>query len=247
MNKVFSYLRRSMVPLLAVATAGLLFSACLKDKDNDTNDVPAAGLMTFNLAPDQQSVVVTLSNNTLTRTPLAYTNYSGVYQPIYVGNRTVDAFDYPETTPLASTSFNFEQDKYYSLFVVGNNNSYRNVISHDNIDSLSASNGKAYIRYINGITDSVNASTVTISAGGSNVVNDNAAYASVSQFTSLNPGEVTIAVKNSNGVDANRNITVEQNKVYTVLLTGVPGETDDSKKVQIKYILNGTLTDEQNK
>jgi hypothetical protein len=67
MNKVFSYLRRSMVPVLMVATAGLLFTACLKDKDNNTADVPAAGLMAFNLAPDQQSVVITLSNNTLTQ------------------------------------------------------------------------------------------------------------------------------------------------------------------------------------
>ena len=244
---MFSYLRRSIVSVLAIATASLLFSACLKDKDNDTADMPAAGLMSFNLAPDQESVVITLSNNTLNRTPLAYTNYSGAYQPIYVGDRKVDAFDYPETTPLASTSFKFEQDKYYSLFVVGANNSYRNIIAHDNIDSLSATNGKAYIRYINAITDSVNASNVTIAAGGANVVNDNAAYASVSQFTPLNPGEVRIAVKNSNGVDANRTLTVEQNKVYTVLLTGVPGATDDNKKVQIKYILNGTLTDDQNK
>ena len=247
MNKVFSYLRRSIVPVLAVTIAGMLFSACLKDKDNNNANVPAAGLMSFNLAPDQQSVTITLSNNTLTRSPLAYTNFSGVYQPIYVGNRQIAAFDYPETTPLASTSFNFEQDKYYSLFVVGINNNYRTIVAHDNIDSLSATNGKAYIRYINAITDSVNTSNVTIAAGGANVVNDNAAYASISQFTPVNPGDVNIAVKNSNGVDANRTITVEQSKVYTILLAGVPGATDDSKKVQIKFILNGALTDDQNK
>jgi hypothetical protein len=245
MNKVLFYVRRSVVPMLFVALAGILFTACLKDKDNDNNDIPAAGLMAFNLAPDQQSVVVTLSGNTLTQSPLAYTNYTGGYLPIYVGNRSVKAFDYPDNTPLTSTDVNFEQDKYYTLFVVGNNNVYRNVVATDNLDSLDA-NGSAYIRYINAITDSVNASNVTVTAGGNNVVNESAAFASISEFKPLTAGEVNIAVKNNNGVDATRSITVEQNKVYTVLLTGVPGSTDETNKVQIKFITNGTITNDTN-
>jgi hypothetical protein len=244
MNKVLYYVRRSFLPVLAVAMAGVLFTACLKDKDNDNNDIPAAGLMAFNLAPNQQSVVVTLSGNTLTQTPLGYTNYTGGYQPIYVGNRSVQAFDYPNNSPLASTNFTFGQDKYYSLFVVGYADSYRNVVAVDSIDSLPV-NGSAYIRYINAITDSVNASNVTITAGGNNIVNESAAYASVSEFKPVNAGEVSVLVKNNNGVDANRSFTVEQNKIYTVLLTGVPGTTDENNKVQIKYVSNGTLTSDQ--
>lgn len=246
MYKVLMNVRRTVVPMLMVALAGVLFTACLKDKDNGNNDIPAAGLMAFNLAPDQQSVVITLSGNTLTQSPLAYTNYTGGYLPIYIGNRPVKAYDYPDNTPLASTDFNFEQDKYYSVFVVGNDDHYRNVVAADNLDSLDA-NGSAYIRYINAITDSVNASTVTIAAGGNNVVNEPAQFAAVSEFKPLSAGEVSIAVKNNNGVDASRSITVEQNKVYTVLLTGVPGAADETNKVQIKYITNGTITNETEK
>jgi hypothetical protein len=246
MNKAFSYLRRGLVPVMAMMVAGILFTACLKNKD-DNPDIPAAGLMAFNLAPDQQSVIISLSGSSLTQSPLAYTSYTGVYQPVYAGNRTVAAYDYPNNSPLASAAYNFEQDKYYSVFVTGSNNSYRNVISADNFDSLSASSGNAYVRYINAVTDSVNTPTVTIAAGSNQVVNENAPYAAVSEFKAVTPGQISITVKNNSGVDASRTITVEQKKVYTILLAGVPGATDDTKKVQIRFIQNGTLSDDATK
>ncbi len=243
MNKVLFYLRRSMIPVIAVVSSGVLFAACLKDSDYNNPDIPAAGLLSFNLAPDQSGMVIRLSGNSLTREPLSYTGFTGNYQNIYVGNRNIEAFNYNSNNRLTSSSYNFETDKYYSLFVTGNNGAYRNIVAVDNFDSLSASSGKAYVRYINAITDSVNASTVTIAAGGSNVVNDNAAYGAVGEFKAVTPGSITIAVKNNNGVDANRSITIEQKKAYTVLLIGVPGATDEDKKVQIKFINNGTLAD----
>ncbi|MGN6420637.1 MAG: DUF4397 domain-containing protein [Pseudobacter sp.] len=247
MNKILSCFRRLALPVVAVAVSGVLFSACLKNKDGDSTQIPAAGLMAFNLAPDQQSLVIQLSGNTLTQSPLAYQSFTGVYQNIYTGNRSVSAFDYPDPTPLVTSSQNFEQGKYYSLFVVGTGDKYKNVISTDNFDSLSASSGKAYVRYINAIADSVNAAAVTITANGSSVVNNNAVYATVSEFKEVNPGEVTIAVKSSNGVDVNRTISLEPKKVYTVLLSGIPKETNESSKVQIRFVTNGTLTDESPK
>ena len=245
MKKVLSNFNRSLFLGFAIIGLALLFTGCMKKGDDV--DIPSAGLMTFNLAPDQQSVVVALSGSTVSRTPMGYTSFSGLYQNIFIGTRNVESFDYPDENPLASTEFNFENDKYYSAFVVGVNGSYRNVVALDNFDSLSSTSGNAYIRYINAITDTVNNPSVTISAGGSNVVNDNAAYASVSEFTAVAPGEVSIAVKSGTAIDANRTITVEAKKVYTVLLVGMPGETDEFKKVQIRFIQNGTLTDEGGK
>ncbi len=245
MKKVLLNFNRSLFAGFAIIGLAILFTGCMKKGDDV--DIPSAGLMTFNLAPDQQSVVVALSGSTVSRSPMGYTSFSGLYQNIFIGTRNVESFDYPDETPLASTEFNFENEKYYSAFVVGVNGTYRNVVALDNFDSLSSTSGNAYIRYINAITDSVNSPTVTISAGGSNVVNDNAAYASVSEFAAVAPGEVSIAVKNGTAIDANRSITVEAKKVYTVLLVGMPGETDDMKKVQIRFIQNGTLTDEGGK
>lgn len=244
MNRLFSYLRRAVAPVLGIATAAILFTACLKDKNDNHTNIPAAGLMAFNLAPDQQSVAIALSGNWLTQQPLGFTNYTGIYRNIYTGNREVASYDYPNNEPLAVVNQEFKDSNYYSVFVIGYDDHYRNVVTHDNFDSLSASSGKAYVRYINAVADSVNASAVTIAKGGSNVVSDNAAFGHVSDFTAVDPGEISVAIKQGSAIDASRNITVEEKKVYTVLLLGVPGATDDVKKVQIRFVENGTLTDE---
>jgi hypothetical protein len=247
MNKAIILLRRSMVPVLAIVASGILFTSCLKDKDGDNSTIPAAGLMAFNLAPGQQSVVVTLDGNFLTQTPLGYTNYTGTYLPVYIGSRKIEAFDYQNSKKLASTTQTFENDKYYSVFVIGSDSTYRNVVASDDVDSSAATSGNAFIRYVNAITDSVNLPAVTITAGGNNVVSENAPYAGVSGFKAVTPGTINIAIKNSNGVDASRSITVEQKKAYTILLVGKPGATDEATKPQIKFILNGTVSTDASK
>lgn len=243
MNKLLSFVRRRLVPVMGVIAVAVLFTACLKDKDNPT-DIPAAGLMAFNLAPDQESVVIALSGNWLTNQPMGFTSFTGNYRNIYTGTREVVSYDYPSNDALAVASGDFEDGKYYSVFVIGSGDNYRNVVATDNFDSLNATSGKAYVRYINAVTDSVNSPLVTIAQSGSNVVSENAAFGNVSEFTAVNPGEISIAIKQGSAIDATRNITVAEKKVYTVLLLGVPGETSESKKVQIRFVENGTLTDE---
>src|SRR5687768_16440275 len=237
MKNFFSSIRMSLVPVSGVVLVAVLLAACSKFNDDDNNDnTPVSGLMAFNLAPDKASVVVALSGNSLTNTPLAYTNYTGTYQRIYTGNREVKSYDYNTDSSFASTNYNFEADKYYSLFIAGANGVYTNIVTPDNFDSLSSASGKTYVRYINAIPDSTQP-TVTITANGNNVINTPAAFSSVSDFTAADPGQVTVTVKNNSTIDANRTISLEQGKVYTVLLTGIPGATDTTKAVQIKYIL----------
>lgn len=245
MRGILSFLQRNAVAAFSLLAIGVLFSSCLKNDDNKAPDIPAAGLMAFNLANDQQSVVIRLSGSSLTQNPLAYTNYTGLYQQIYTGQRTVESYDYPETTPLTSTPFNFVQDKFYSVFVVGYNNKYRNVVVEDSVGSLANNSGKAFVRYINAIADSTATPLVTLAAAGTNLFNDNAAYGQVSDFKEVAAGDVSVAVKDNDNIDASRTITLQQNKVYTVLLLGVPGDATEAKKVQIRFVENGTVTEDK--
>jgi hypothetical protein len=194
MNLFLSRFRRSLIPVFGMIAMAVFFTACMKNKDENPN-IPVAGLMSFNLATDQQSVVFSLSGNSLAPSPLMYTSYSGGYQNIYAGNRTVNAYDYPNNVPLASLEQNFEQNKYYSVFLVGSANKYKSVIAVDNLDSLSATTGNAYVRYINAIGDSTINPTVTINAGANSIVNDNAEFGDVSEFKAVSPGEISIAAK----------------------------------------------------
>src|SRR6185369_13065122 len=111
--------------------------------------------------------------------PLLYTNYSGGYQPVYIGNRDVASYEFNTGTSLASASHLFEDSSYYSVFVVGANGSYKNVIVKDKLDSLSSSTGEAFVRYVNAIADSTLQPLVTISSNGTDVFNNNAPFATV--------------------------------------------------------------------
>ena len=238
LRKFFS--RSGIVALSGVIALATLFSSC--KKDDVGVQTPVAGLMAFNLVPDQPGVHVTLSGNLIPGSPLAYTSFTGTYINVYAGNRTIESYNAATSASLDSVPFTFEKDKYYSLFVVGANGNYKNIVSEDNFDSLTASSGKAYIRYVNAIPDSSGA-RVTATSNGANVINNSASYGHVSDFVAVTPGQVSINVTNEGSVQANRTITVDQQKAYTVLLMGLPSQTDESKKVQIRFIENGTVTD----
>lgn len=241
MKKFFS--ARRLLAVSGVTALLLVFASC-KKSDNNNPDVPVAGLMAFNLAPDKPAIGFALSGNSLTNSPITYTNYTGGYLGIYTGNRSVTAFDATSGSSIANLDYTFDQDKYYSLFFVGNGGAYKNVVVSDNIDSLSGSSGKAYIRYINAIADSVSQPLVTIADNAGNIIDENAAFSKVSNFAAAMPGPVTITANDNNAIQTNRTITLEDKKVYTALLIGIPGSTDTATSVQIRYIENGKLSED---
>ena len=113
-----------------------------------------AGLMAFNLSPDKPAIGIALSGSNLTNAALGYTNYTGGYLNIYSGSRTIEAYDAGGGNTFTASDYNFEQNKYYSLFIVGKDSAYRNIVVNDQLDSLSANSGKAFIRYVNAVPDS---------------------------------------------------------------------------------------------
>ena len=224
-----------------VSCAALLFAACKKD-DAPQENPPVAGFMAFNLSPDQNAVVFSLSGNNVGASTLPYNGYTGQYYAINTGSREVRAFDYATNTTLATTPGNFADSMYYSSFLIGTSGNYSTVLVHDNLDSLPAVAGKAYVRYINAITDSSTAiPVVELAASGETSITENAAFGTVSSFKQVNAGELTTTVSDGTTALATRTITVEQNKVYTLLLSGIPGSADSTKAVQVKYIQNATI------
>jgi hypothetical protein len=240
MKTIFSLVRIQAWAITAVVMAGLLFTGCKKTDTVDT-DTNVAALMAFNLAADGPVIGFSLSGNNLTQSPLAFNGYTGTYKLIYPGGRSLEAYSFNSGNTLSSTSsFMFEPQKYYSAFLVGTAGNYENVIVNDKLDSLSGT-GKAFIRYINAIPGA-SSPAVTISSNGSNIVNDNAAFRTVSEFVAIDPGSVTVHVTNGSTIEASRSITLEQQGIYTVLLSGTPGAVGDTA-VQIRYIQNGKVNE----
>ena len=245
MKSFFCSIRMVLIPAGCLLAVAMLLSACTKFDDDNNPDSPVSGLMSFNLAPDKAAIAISIGGNNLTNAPLSYTNYSGNYQLIYPGNRPVESYDYLKDSSISSVDYNFAADRYYSLFVVGANGTYQNVITNDNFDSLTSTTGKAFIRYINAIPDSTRPAVI-ITANGTNVISDNASsFTTISDFKEVNAGDLVVKVNNSTTIDATRTIAVQQGNVYTILLVGQPGETDTTKAVQVKYILNGSVSAKQ--
>jgi hypothetical protein len=222
--------------LLAVVLSSLFLSAC--SKNHDSTAVPVSGLMAVNLAADRGPVGVTLSGNNLLGWPLYYMSYTGGYLPVYSGTRQAISFDYMMGNALAGTTQLFEPDSYYSLFIIGANGTYRNLVVKDSTDSANIQ-GQAFIRYINAVPDSAGLQ-VNITGTAKATPGGPVAFGTVSAFTPVNAGAITVQISNGSNIQVSRTIETAASKRYTLLFTGLPSATDSSRKVQIRYIENGT-------
>jgi len=240
--KRIMYVGRSFTKqFVGLCIAIVLLASCKKSNDNYVR-TPVAGIMAFNLAVDKPAVGFTLSGNYLGNTALAYTNYTGSYLPIYTGTRDLNAIDVNTSLTLASTTGNFADSGYYSTFLLGANGSYKNVLVEDKLLPLTVASGKAWVRYINAVPDSTVGLNVTVASNGESVISESAGYGHVSSFVQVNAGSVNTSISNGGSITANRAITLEENKVYTVLFVGLPNQTDQALGVQVKFIQNGIVT-----
>ena len=235
---------RKISLMLLAATMGLGLVSCMKNND-DQPDIPSAGVMAFNLAPDQDGVFIRLSGNTLSNQAFAFSNFTGGYLPVFTGNRDVKGLNALTGSEIRSTpGFNFEPGKYYSLFVTGADSVYTNLLVNDHLDTLLPANGEALVRFIQAIPDSA-AYSVTLSSG-SKEVPAAAPFNTVSEFSSMPVGDLKITASNGTGSALERTIQIEASKAYTILIIGNPAATDDTRKPQIKFIVNGTVKPDDN-
>ena len=237
-KKLFSILQNKFLYLSLFSL--VIFSAC--KKSDVTNNTPTSALMAFNLIPDSiPPLAFVLNNNSITNVPLSFNNYTGSYLPVYSGLRTLQLYKAYSDSALATINYTFEAKKYYSAFAIGANGTYKNIIVDDNLDSLPDSTGNAFVRYVNAIPDS-SMQTVTISAKETNNVTEPTSFGDVSKFTPFAPGNITVNLSNDSSISANKTFTLAKDNVYTILMTGIPHTTDTARAVQIKYIVNGTVT-----
>ncbi|HMR92773.1 MAG TPA: DUF4397 domain-containing protein [Chitinophagaceae bacterium] len=235
MKKVFSLFSLAVL-------SGVILAGCSKFDNDDNGNNAAAGLMAFNLATDQSQVGTSIGGNYITSVPLGYSHYTGGYLAVFPGSRTVESSDVSSAARLAAASFDFENQKYYSTFLVGADGNYQQLIVKDSIDSLPGT-GEAYVRFINAIPDS-SVSQVRLAVNGANRLEESSRYTQISSFTAMSPGELAVNISNGTDIDASRTITIEARKIYTLLLIGTPGATANG--VEIKFVQNGTTEAEQN-
>ena len=240
MKKLISFLRVNLVPIGGVFLLSLIFSAC-KKTDSNNQDFPVAGLVAINLVPDVDAVGVAISGNNFTTVPLYYSNYTGGYRAVNTGQRDLETYNFNSRQSMAVTNQLFKDSSYYSLFVIGTQGNYKNLVVEDKFDSLPSTTGESFVRFINAITDSTNIPNVKVSSNSTVLYDGVAPFGFVSDFKAVMPGDVMIDAGNESTIDKDRTISVEKGKIYTVLLSGDPSSTDTANSVSIKFIVNGSV------
>ncbi len=223
--------------MLALLT---IFSACNDDNNDIQPNKNVAGFMAVNLVTDQPGVGVALSGN-MVGAALPYLGYTGGYVRAYPGERSTDAFAADSHNTLASTTFDYKPQKYYSLFVIGSNGNYKNVVVNDGVDTMNAASGKSYFRFINALADSASV-TLKVSNDTAEIFSEDADYGKVSPFMELDSGKVTIAIDGGSKASTERTVDLEGQNAYTFLISGDPNSQEMDDTVQLRYIINGKLT-----
>ncbi len=225
------------IPKFLIASLIVVFFFTSCNKDEDITPVPKAYLMAFNLAVDKPAVGFTLSGNPFGNNALEYSAYTGTYLPIFIGSREVRTFDYTTGSTIATNQNDFADSMYYSAFLLGYDGDYKNVVVQDHYEQVTPVSGKAWVRYINAIADSTLSASINIGAA-----DDHSNYGTVSDFRQVSAGSLNISVSSGSAFNVQRTIELEENKIYTLLFIGSPGNTDPDKAVSIRFIENGTAT-----
>lgn len=228
--------------VLAIGLVGLLtiFTACSKNDNKVQPNIDVAGFMAFNLVTDVQGVGVELSGNQVGPI-MPYMGYTGGYVKAFPGERSTDAFAGESHNTLASDTYNYKANQFYSLFVIGTEGDYENVIVNDGLDTLDAQEGKSYFRFINALSNKAEL-TIKVANDTAEVFSEEADYGVISPFAALDSGSVTVSIEGDNNITKEREVNLEGQKVYTFLIVGDSDSEETEKEVQIRYIENGTLT-----
>lgn len=232
-------LEKIAIPVFAAFLLITFFTAC--NKSVPTLRTPEAGMMIFNLVADQPSIGVKLGSTPIINASFPYGTYSPGYLSVYPGLKVLSSYVYTNGAVLAADPQQFNDSAYYSLFVMGAGDLYKNVFVTDPIDSLDATAGKAYIRYVNAVVGT-DETSVKVNTGGTDVINDLTAMGKVSGFIGVAPGNITVDITNPGDIKgATKDFNVTQNGVYTILLMGMAGSPDTSKAMKISPVFYGNI------
>ena len=178
----FSFSKLFWIACFPVLT--VLSTACNNDDDvTPVEPIPLAYVSLYHDAPNGPALNIRADDNLVNLDPLEYTEYTG-YLRFYTGNRALKFTPYNASNTVLDTTVNFVEDKFYSVFAIGDASNLGALVVMDSIPNVSA--GNALIRVVHLSPDAPAVSVTTTSTGDNMPSFDSLTYKTASAVSGSN-------------------------------------------------------------
>ncbi|MFT2008611.1 DUF4397 domain-containing protein [Pontibacter sp. 13R65] len=199
--------------------AAVSLTSCLDDERETPEPIPLSFVSFYQGSPTNQEYDYLVDNQRISNQGLKYTTHSG-YLNYKVGDRKIKVNAVNTVNALIDTTLNFQENKFYSLFLAGVHPDVSLIAIHDTVGALST--GKAALRIINLSPD---APGIDISTTGSQatVLATNLEFKEHTEFQVLDATAQTLQVKvtgTEQVLMTNPSVTLTSGKAHTLIIRG---------------------------
>lgn len=210
----------SLIAFSALVMGSALFTSCKKEEEPKKY----AKINITHASPGNYDVNFIVGKDTLNGSkPLGYYNQTG-YINIEAGSKTF-AFKYAGVdTSFLDSSFNFKQDKNYSLYLIDSFHKAKPLFLADDLSS--PANGKAHLRFVYLSPNSDSVDIVKMIDTNSYSVFPRTNFKDVTSFTAFDAGVYNFEVhipRTKIALLKIPTIVLNNGKIYTIVIRGIIG------------------------
>ena len=220
MKNLFSTRALGSASLFLCSVMAFGLTGCLdSDMDDAPEPTPVSYVSFYHGAPDAPDFNVSVDDEKINNQAFKYSNASN-YLSLTTGSHEVAFTPVTATAPLADTTFNFKEDKIYSLFTAGSQQNVDVLVVQDSL--ITPGTGKAGVRLIN-LSPDAPAVDVTIAGGGATPLFPGVEFKEDTQFITVTDGTHSFVVKEAgteNVLVAATSLSLEPGRNYTLIVRG---------------------------
>jgi hypothetical protein len=214
---------RSLTLGILFLSISLIFSSCLKNLNSDNEPQQAAAINVVNASPGPLAFNFFLDNGIVNGPALAF-GQETTYLLATTGTRKFDIASAGTVNSLLADTLSLETDKYYSVFVAGENASLSTFVTED--DVAAPASGKAKIRFINLSPDG---GTLALGIKNGATLFPGQTFKTTSAFAEIDPAAYMLVLKAQDGSAAfESSVDVAAGKIYTVWAGGLKNGVDNT-------------------
>ncbi|MEQ9438797.1 MAG: DUF4397 domain-containing protein [Cyclobacteriaceae bacterium] len=218
--------------ILSFMVVLLGMTSCMED-EGDMEPISVAYVSIFHASPDAPDLDVVLDDQPIFNEPLEYTDFAN-YRQFYTGERELAFNAYNASNVLADTTFDFQENKVYSVFVINDLADLSTLIVEDKADTPES--GKALVRFVQLSPD---APALDFSVGEDSLLFTNQEFKQATDFTEVDADTYALALKTAGEDDTLVSVPDAElisGRIYTVIargFTNTPAGNTNGLSIQI--------------